>query len=109
MHMHDIEEALDDVDVPVLEHAFHILLVFPNRGHVEGARLVAALDRLFDRVTSALLLDHTVVPDHVRLAIEAITSVPLDATTTYAHGAMIAFEYRDRWHSRFRDCDRRAA
>lgn len=109
MHMHDIDEAFDDGDLAVLQHAFHVLIVFPNQGHVEGARLVASLDRLFDRVTSALLLDHAPLPEHVRIAIQSVTSVPLDEATTYAHAAMIAAEFRQRWHSLFRDCDRRAA
>lgn len=103
MHVYDIEEALDQADAHRLRHAFQVLVAYPHLGHIEGARSAAKLDGLFEHVTSALQLDQAVLPDAVCRTIERVTSVPIDPRTSYAHAAIVACEFRDRWRALYRD------
>ena len=99
MHVYDIEEALDREDAASLQHAFQVLVDYPHLGHVEGARSATRLEGLFDQVTSALQLDQAVMPDRVHQAIERVTSLPLEPRSSYAHAAIVASEFRVRWHA----------
>ena len=102
MHVYDIEEALDRNDALSLQHAFRVLIDYPHLGHIEGARSAVKLDGLFEHVTSALQLDHAIMPDGIRRTIERVTSVPIEPSTSYAHASIVVCEFRDRWHTLYR-------
>lgn len=102
MHVHDIEEALDQADLPRLRHAFQVLVEHPRLGPIEGARSPAKLDDLFEHVTTALQLDQSVMPDATCRTIGRVTALPVEPRTSYAHAAIVASEFRDRWRALFR-------
>ena len=102
MHLFDVEEAVIQANLPALRQAFAILIDYPHRGHVEGARMPAKLADLFDQVTLALELDHAVMPEQLCRTISRVSSVPVETTASFAHGAIIALEFSERWRDVFR-------
>ena len=102
MHVFDVEEAVIQANLHALRQAFAVLIDYPHRGHVEGARTGDKLADLFDQVTLALELDHTVMPEQLCLTISHMTSVPVETTATFAHGAIVALEFGERWRDLFR-------
>ena len=103
MHLFDIEDAVSQADLHGLRRAFALLVDYPHRGHVEAARVAPALANLFDRVTLALELDYTEMPEQLCQSIARVTSVEMEPAATFAHGAIIASEFRARWHGLFLD------
>ena len=103
MHLFDIEDAVSQADLHGLRRAFALLVDYPHKGHVEAARVAPALTDLFDRVTLALELDHTEMPEQLCRSIARITSIEIEPAATYAHGAIVVSEFRACWHSLFVD------
>lgn len=101
MHVYDIEEALAEAEVASLRHAFRVLTRFPHEGHIEGAKSAAKLVDLFDTVTAALELDQAAMPETLCKTIEHLTRLPIEPNATYAHGAIVASEFRGRWREMF--------
>ena len=101
MHVYDIEEALADAEATSLRQAFRVLTHFPHEGHIEGAKSAEKLIDLFDTVTAALELDQAAMPETLCRTIANFTRVPIEPNATYAHGAIIASEFRGRWRETF--------
>lgn len=103
MHVYDIEEAVQVSELSGIRHAFRVLANFPHEGHIEGARSAAKLIDLFEAVTLALELDQAPMPEHLCRTIEQFTQVPIELSATYAHGAIVVSEFRERWRVLFLD------
>ena len=101
MHVYDIEEAVAAADASGLRQAFRVLAEFPHLGHIEGAKSVEKLVGLFETVTLAIELDQAAMPEHLCRTIEQLTRVPIEMHATYAHGAIVAAEFRERWRALF--------
>lgn len=97
MHIYDIEDAVAGHDLHGLQRAFRLLVEYPQLGPVDGARSGAKLDSLLDEVAGALRLDQTPMPEDLQRSVEHMTGVTLEASATFAQGAIIVFEFRDRW------------
>lgn len=101
MHVYDIEDALAEAETASLRHAFRVLAHFPDEGHIEGARSADRLADLFDTVTAALELDQAPMPETLCRTIAHLTRLPIEPDATYAHGAIVASEFRGRWRAIF--------
>lgn len=101
MHVYDIEEALADAEATSLRQAFRVLTHFPHEGHIEGVKSAAKLVDLFDHVTAALELDQATMPEKLCRTIEQLTRLSIAPNATYAHGAIVASEFRGRWREMF--------
>lgn len=97
MHVFDIEDAVQQAEAAGLRQAFRTLTHFPHQGHIEGARSADRLVGLFETVTLALELDQAAMPETLCQTIEQLTQVPIEPNATYAHGAIVAAEFRERW------------
>ena len=101
MHVYDIEEALAEDETASLRHAFRVLAHFPHEGQVEGVKSADKLVALFDHVTAALELDQATMPEKLCQTIASFTRLPMQPNATYAHGAIVASEFRGRWREMF--------
>src|SRR6476469_904286 len=102
MHVADIEEALDQDDIPAIQGAFRALIDFPHEEEIEGAESVQTLVRLLDRVVEALRADRNVMPAATCEAIQTLLSTRLLPDATYAAGARIVSEFREQWRTLYR-------
>lgn len=66
-----------------------------------GVHSATRLDQIFGEVISALQVDQDIMPDALLAALQAVTSTPLEPSASYAQGAIIAFEFRERWQRLF--------
>ena len=101
MHVYDVEEAIGDADRIALQHAFRVLVAFPRLGHIEGTHSAVRLDQLFGDVISALQFDQATMPKPLLEALHVVTAVSFELDASYAEGATVASEFRERWQHLF--------